>query len=78
LLDVAFGDRVFTVGDRLDFESEVGTSKKVKLNEYVTGGGCVYTDSRVKVASIMSACGTHSERTMGKMRRAEAAATMEI
>lgn len=40
MVNVALGDRIFAIGDGLDFESEVGASGNGNMNKYVTGGGC--------------------------------------
>ena len=47
LVDIALRDRVFAVGDGLNFNSEVGAPGNVKFNEYVTrrghGEACILT-----------------------------------
>lgn len=69
LVDIALRDRVFAVGSGLNFKSEVGTPVNVNVNEDVTGRSprrmpCTY--SRVRVASIMSACHIHFEGDNGR------------
>ena len=69
LVDIALRDRVFAVGNGLDFKSEVGTPVNVNVNEHVTGRSpriMSCTDSRVRVASIMSACDIHFEGDNGR------------
>lgn len=71
LVNIAFGDCVFAVSNCLDFEPEVGAPENVNVNKYVSGRRLrrsVFTNSRVRVASIISAWHVHSERTMEEMR----------
>jgi hypothetical protein len=40
VVNIALGNRIFAIGDGLDFESEVGAPGNGNMNKYVTGGGC--------------------------------------
>ena len=64
LVNITLSDRVFAFGDGLYLDPQVGTSGNVKLNE---GGerGEGSTNSRVRVASIMSAYDVHFEKNKG-------------